>query len=690
MVNLHTPVIKEIYHPKKNRLASERLNSYSGLMNIPTESLIDNIFNDEIIRNLFIELITLIEPWVYLHANIKLVDNGHLPLIGEETINLVSRGENIINYYFNIEKNKYSKSNSFFNNIFGSASDSDNNAFFKKNSGYFKISDIDFNLNIRTNRSDRFEIIEKYVIESLVDVLNILTDGFDALYDYYDKKDILSNIFQQTSSAIQKIDQDSVESSSNNISVKNILIHYDIENLDIIKRMMAIPYFDFSSELMMHPTPQNCKMARKNNFKLIELIDIEIKQLLTVTDDIMFFPYIYYFENIAGKTLSKPFIGHEKFDAAIRNQINKYFFLLTESNLYNETNRKYVASTILSKLNNLQNNTFYTNKSKTITSPAEYSLDEFYDKIIIKPQIGIDILEILPTDSIYIYNELTDMSSFNISQSTNKCYVPGSQLQNIENIALKKHYIIIDQSIASSTRLNTMNIDYDLIKVKLNIILKNVILNNKKVNYPFPADFININIDRFNSSSYVDTVSSPYIFINLFGGDNQLPIKVSSKKILVYSLIKKLFDGEHFLPWYINNYEKELSRLLFLLNIDESEYIRFLEQLLTTNNKKELVNYKMFNKFNYDLYSFYNLIWIDALILKEYQEIKYIIKFILIMDELIILPNNELLKILKDFQSSYGWYEEDISVNNTRVSYATFRNSLLKIVNTLNKIHSSN
>ena len=48
--------------------------------------------------------------------------------------------------------------------------------------------------------------------------------------------------------------------------------------------------------------------------------------------------------------------------------------------------------------------------------------------------------------------------------------------------------------------------------------------------------------------------------------------------------------------------------------------------------------------------SFYHLAWIDPNIGYNNNEIKYIIKFIIIMDELIDQPDDKILEILKKFQ----------------------------------------
>ncbi|QGR54076.1 hypothetical protein [Moumouvirus maliensis] len=653
MIKLNTPVIKEEIRPIENRKSLNRLHPISTIHDISTRNLF-NIFSDPDSQFIIVKLITLIEPWIYLHTNVKLVDNGHLPLIYDESINLVSRGKYILDYYFSQEKNKYDNNNGILNNILSYINDNHSNDFFKKYTKYLDMPNMSFDLNIKTNNVNRFELIEKYTVESMVEIFDILTDGFDALLDHADDITTLKTFFRPLKSAYG--------------SVENINIDYDTDDLINLKKIMAKPYFNYSMDLMLNPSSEILKNTRPSNYFIIDEITKHLNSLLNKTDDIMFFPYIYFFSKTICKNQASVAPGIIKFEVAIQNEINKYFILLAEKNIYNKKTIKKMFGSIINNLSEINENTFYLRNMNVDESLCDYNDSTLYDTVVIPKRLGIRDIEIIPRESVYLFNGDNKTDSKIIETSN------------------KKHSIIFDQSLAKITRSGTWLTDLDIFKIDLNIAILHVLFNNQNVVYPIVADFININIERIASSTYVETVNTAPVIVNYLEHPN-INIKSYDKKTLIHKLVKNIFDGEHYLPWYIYNYNKSLARVLFLLNTERKPYISFLKKLLTIDNKKKLVNYSMFYCFNYQAYSFYNLIWIEPTIHKQYYEIEYIIKFIIIMDELVKLPDLELNKIFSDFNVSYGWCQNDVDVPEIKESYAKFRKELLDIVNTLEEMH---
>uniref|UniRef100_A0A6G6ACH7 Uncharacterized protein n=1 Tax=Borely moumouvirus TaxID=2712067 RepID=A0A6G6ACH7_9VIRU len=653
MIKLNTPVIKEEIRPIENRKSLNRLHPISTIHDISTRNLF-NIFSDPDSQFILVKLISLVEPWIYLHTNVKLVDNGHLPLIYDESINLVSRGKYILDYYFSQEKNKYDNNNGLLNNILAYINDNHSNDFFKKYTKYLDMPNMSFDLNIKTNNVNRFELIEKYTVESMVEIFDILTDGFDALLDHADDITTLKTFFRPLKSAYG--------------SVENINIDYDTDDLINLRKIMAKPYFNYSMDLMLNPSSEILKNTRPSNYFIIDEITKHLNSLLNKTDDIMFFPYIYFFSKTICKNQASVAPGIIKFEVAIQNEINKYFILLAEKNIYNKKTIKKMFGLIINNLSEINENTFYLRNMNVDESLCDYNDSTLYDTVVIPKRLGIRDIEIIPRESVYLFNGDNKTDSKIIETSN------------------KKHSIIFDQSLAKVTRSGTWLTDLDIFKIDLNIAILHVLFNNLNVVYPIVADFININIERIASSIYVETVNTAPVIINYLEHPN-INIKSYDKKTLIHKLVKNIFDGEHYLPWYIYNYNKSLARVLFLLNTERKPYISFLKKLLTIDNKKKLVNYSMFYCFNYQAYSFYNLIWIEPTIHKQYYEIEYIIKFIIIMDELVKLPDLELNKIFSDFNVSYGWCQNDVDVPEIKESYAKFRKELLDIVNTLEEMH---
>ncbi|ANB50736.1 hypothetical protein [Powai lake megavirus] len=658
MIKLNTPVIKEEHRPAKNRKSLNRQYPINTIHDISTRSLFSVIYGDVDSQLILAKIISLIEPWIYLHTNVKLVDHGHLPLIGQETINLISRGKYILDYYYRQEKKNNTQNDNIFKNILEkifNIDDNESNIFLKNYSKYFNASNMSFDLNIKTDNVNRFEIIEKYSVESMIEIIDIMTDNFDILLDHSEDLEQIKSFFRPISSAYN--------------DVNNINIDYDSNELNYIKNIMSKPYFDYSANLMIHPDPKNTGEARKNNYKLINDISQNLDKFMDKTDDLMFFPYIYYFTKLCSKNISTLTSGITKFNVAIKNEINKYFIILADRNLYNNDSKHKLFSVIVSDLSKINSNTYYLRNTDVEVSNCNYTDKSLYDTVVLSRRLHQRDIQIIPRNSVYIYNG---------EKGTESVYIDG--------INEKKHNIVFDQSLAQVTRLGTYVTDYDTLKVDLNLTLRDTKYNELYVTYPIVANFINIRIQRINSSTYITTVDKPHIFINYLE-DKNIYIKSYDRKTLVYNLIENIFNSDHYLPWYLINYDKSMIKLLFLLSTEQHNYILFLKKLLESPNKKQLVNYSMFYCFDYQSYSFYNLIWIEPNIHHEYYEIEYIIKFIIIMDELIKLSDDELDKIFSDFNISYGWCSNDSSVTEIKNSYALFRKKLLDIVNALYVAH---
>ena len=660
MIHLQTPIIKETIRPKKTTNALDRLASEQIVHNITTKIYLNDLMTKQA-QDIFVKIISLIEPWVYLHTNLKLIDHGHLPLVDDETINLISQGEYVVDYFFNVENEKYNTNSGYFDGLFDRlfSSNQTNQTshqgnFFSDYYGYFKLSNIVFDLKIKTSSTNRFEIIEKYAVKSLIVILDIITDKLDAIYNYGNNLDELRPIFQKI----------------NNSEIDNIKIDYRPELLTTIKKIMGNPSFNFTSNLMLHPTAQLVKNARKSNYQMIDLLGNNLDSLLNQRNDIMYFPYVYYFITKSGSDFQEKTtkINYQIFDNTIINKINEYFWNLAQLGVYDDSRKINFISDTTNGIRSLNGNPVYL-VTDTEFSPAESGEPAFYDRIQFPASLDSSSIEIIPRESVYFYNNGKNID-------------PPYGEETIKSIAEKKHRIILDQSKARAIRSNTHIVDVDRVKINLGVVCKDTNFNDRSVIYPIDANITEIKINRINSTNYIDDVNESWIII-------PPEIKSYDKQTIIHKLMGKIFDGDHYLPWYIFNYDRALVRLLFLVNLDHHEYIDFLKQLLNTRNEKQLVNYSLFYCFNYELYSFYNLIWIDPTIAKKYYEIEYLIKFILISDNISKLDDTTLQKILFDFNTSYGWYDPDLNIDTFRNSYFEFRKFLWNIVNELDTIYHS-
>lgn len=647
MIRSHFPIIKERYHAKKS-INNTFIPAKNLLENISTDAVNENIFNEPVIRNTFVRLISFIEPWIYLRTNIKLINNDLLPLYDDEKIEVIFKGENVINFYFNQVENRYHEPHSVFDNLLNTFND--NKDFFDKYAKYFRSSHFAFDLNIKTNSSNRFEILEKYVIDSLTEILNIITDGFDALYDFSDDLKSLELIFNQTMKNEQF----------------NLIIDYSSEKLNRVKKLMAIPYFTYSSQLLFNPTSQLQKNARDTNYHIFDQITYEFSNLNNETNNLIFYPYIYYFTKLSSKS-NKFTMSDYGFENAIKNEINKQFLILANYNFYNLKRKTNMIKSIVNRINDLPDKVVYDIINDDLTIKDE----SYYHQIHIPRILNISNVEITPSQSYYVYNNLENNNT-----------------DVINSLSSKKHYVIIDQSYSEATRNNSFIIDYDLIRVKLNILLRNILRENRPGNYKIPSEFLDIYITRINSSRYDEIINTEYILFDISTNTSSAFVKIYTQKTLIHNLIRTLFDEKHFLPWYVEKYQRRLLKLLFIINLDESNHLDFIQKLLNTPNLTNVVEHLVFFENDFESYSFYNLVWIDPIFLKKHYEIEYIIKFILIMEELMKLPDDKANSVLKIFQDSYGWDENDIDIKEIRISYTEFKRQLNNIINQIQNINA--
>ncbi len=512
MIKLHFPIIKERYH----NLEQINYNDIENIFkDITSNAINNNLFNSSEIRNTIVRIFGYIEPWLYLKTNIKLIDNNLLPLIGNESIEIILKGDNVINFYFNtINNKKISNDNLFYNT-----------KFFNKNTRYFKTSNFDFDLNIKTDNSNRFEIIEKFCLESLTEIFNYITDNFDVLFTLYNDYESLELIFNN----------DSI--SDNETSIK---IDYSHNELNKLKKIMAYPNFLFSMNYLINPTLANKAESRQINTYIIKNITSEITQMQQKTNNIIFYPYIYYFTKILSGSHKFKMTDYG-FENIIKNEIKKHFKILAELSFYGKNKINNIIKDIINDINKLKNDYKCDNLNK-------YENDMYCKIVEINDKLSNNDIKFMPNQSLYIYNN----------------YI-NNIIETINDIPKKYHNIIIDQSYSRGSRNNNFIIDYDNITIQLNILLSK---NNNNNNYKIPINLFNIDIIRINSTVYNEIMNMDKIIFDMSNNNNILSyIKIYTNNSLIYNLIRNLFDETHFLPWYVDNYDEKLFKLLFIINL---------------------------------------------------------------------------------------------------------------------------
>uniref|UniRef100_A0A6C0LRU1 Uncharacterized protein n=1 Tax=viral metagenome TaxID=1070528 RepID=A0A6C0LRU1_9ZZZZ len=643
----HFPIQKEFHHIAKNANAIDRLNSEIELKHIISHSIIKSLYSDPKIRIPLIKLILLIEPWIYLHINMKLIDLDHLPLIGGEIIELILNGNSAINYYFSLVKLNISKIDRKLHD------------FYDEYANLFNIEDFNFTIRIKTNDSNRFEIIEKIVNDSILEFYDIVANILDNLL-------IMSN---------SRKDLEIMFKTKHNKNL-NLSIDYDSLQLINIKKIMAYENFDFSCHLLFNPSEKNKLIARKSNIKTINQISSFINEMSNYKNILIFEPYLYYFSNFNKKNIEKINIRSNPYRIKIINEINSIALELNSADIYSNSRITLAIHSVISDLSKHTGNIFYKKYDKIDITSKEYQEDTFFQKIVLSNNIKPEICKSL---SYYKYNDIYGIHENVLelfSQPSMKLIIPVQTCPIVE----RYHSIYVDQSLGDRTRMNNYVRDEDTLSLHINLKLDNILINSEKNKITIPINLYNIKIIRYESSHYFDEVTSiKFNKINVsIEKKYNILIKIPEKQELIHYLIKMLFDDRSYLPWYEPSYFKYIVKIFFLIYLDNPSCITFLSDLLS---KKININHIMYFEENEDMYSFYNLIWLDHQIVSKYYEIEYIIKFIIILEEISKLPFEKSNKLFHKFHNIYEWDDSNENlVDDILKEFTNFKKELIGLV----------
>lgn len=607
MIHLHLPVIKERHHPLKDAYWKKHCQT-SPLCTLASISYIETFFSDSIIRETLLKLFSLLEPWIYLKTNVKLIDNELLPLYSDEKIEIVYGGDNIINYYFNWFK------------VSPAASD-----FVEEYLSFFQPSFFEADLLIKTYSTNRFEILEKYAIESLVEILDWLTDGFEALLHLQDHARVLDTLFQDA------VDDQEID----------IEVDYQLPKLNDIKNLLGEPSFSYSMKLL---TGHSDETAREANYLLINKMEKKIANLGRYSHRLMFYPYFYYFTKLFSK--AKLFqLDTYHFENKIKNEINKQFRILAQNQFYQKEKIFKFKKKILTDLKNFPQRLYQCLQNVEIPK-----LPNNYD------------LSITPCRFRYLYNDIR-----------------GTEQEFITSISDKKHYCVIDQTFAMTNQNNKLMQDFDFVHLELGLLFHDAADELFNIS---PRLFC-LKIIRINDSRYNDYMKEYHQnnHTNVAPGTTGVKyIKVHEAGFLANRLADNLFNEQHFLPWYIEGYQTKIVKLLFLLHLRNPYQTRFLNRLLRYQTE---VSYSTYFGSADKISSFYDVIHIDPYFYQEYPQAHLIIKFIIVMREMQKMPARRAIDLLETLYTNYGWDNKDDNYENIISSYISFEGFLLKITHCL-------
>lgn len=253
-IKLKSSIKKENIHELRNKLNSVKI------LNINPK--------------LFFDIIPYIEKWIYLHTNYMIIDKGFLPLFGHEEIKIINIGGLIWPIYEG-----------------------------KSIEDYYKT-----NLLIKTFSTNRFELLEKYVIISLIHILDFITN----LFTFPDKK-------------IHKTKHVEIFKTNN-------------ELLNKAKRIFGLSYFPYTINFYLGKEKEN-NIQYFNSQLINEAVEL-IKEISN-TNDLMLKPYDYYFEK---KITNAKIDYNDAFSITIKNHLRELINGIKSNN--KECKSEYIYSTI--------------------------------------------------------------------------------------------------------------------------------------------------------------------------------------------------------------------------------------------------------------------------------------------------------------------------------------------------------
>jgi hypothetical protein len=654
-LKLQIPVIKERIHPPRSKTTYVFDREIDNLIKIPTQVFARTVVSNELIAKDFFYIFSLMESWVYLQTNIKLISNGHMPLIGEEKISLVLTGNAVVDYFEKVQ-----------------ATES-----FKKTYGeYFKEDELTYRLKLKTSESNRYEIMSAYAIESAVEYLQLVANGLEAIYSQGSDTKFMETIF----------------ASNKNTLLQNLdlNVNYDDIFLSELKKNMAKPGFAYVNDILstrsIREVQAKSESFRNSNSILATNIQYLTSNLSQKPITLMLSPYVYYFSNKVTKIDALSTKTYNDFLSEIKIKLNAILLDLSKKEIYAGNQKVNFKKGVVAQVASLKEQTkkFYVKVGDADSEQPVYS------ELSLPSDFNFVTVE-MPNQYIYIDAETFEKKKVSF----------GSKPRN--------HHIIVDQSFAEVTRSGKFQRDSDYVELALSNILNGTQIGSDKTFRGLDMDLklISVEIPRYSATDYgliMNSVETTTLIANSKGSSfsdidklmGNAVLRTDAKMSLEYLLMKQVFDSDHYFPW-INmagdskcksssmncTLATPLVQMLFLLaaNPDKSQLAN-LKELLATTEKP--FDYKLhLDPEYYDqnpTMSFYDLVTIDPAYLERNNNASLIIKFLTIMDSTGGKLNPELIK---KFQTSYNWLPSNINPANIPATYKEFRENLVTVVKNL-------
>lgn len=660
------------------------------IVDISTDTFIKTFFADNKNYYLFLNYVNLLDFYLGYLTNLELVDKSDIPYCQDENIELYFKGGNVMNYHFN-----------------KMVSDPKIKELFKD---FFKKSDFDFSVSIHTEYDNRYRKLKEIAYPKIINFLKKTTTKFNDYLEIIEsggKIDASDNFKKST------FRDKNLNTKYDTIleKVKEVISHPRFAHLNEI----AHSYFKINNDKFL---PKITSVAIIDNY--IKVIFDNNKQILyrpkldynqwkwdnyvidnfnTIINDLNSIIYeefntLYWFFHKKSKyhaCLLYPYYkyliqyngSHEwEYDDLLESLFNYNFYLLTSNNFYSKDKLRQLVEEIYQTLNTLTDTYYEINSdnppdSNELMNPkafSQYKIVRTSPNGTVKFASRADFIMYNDTESI----KETILEDYNIIKNREDEFADN-------NI----HYVSANFLIANILESGKTQ-DFDLFRIKCNLVAENIVSKNGKLKSSFniPSEFIDVSVISIYSSEY--NYSKMKFIMPIEIDDMYVPpiyVKTHSYDYFINDLIRILFV-DAFMPWDQPKYQKRVKRMILLLYLYDIQHHTNMLSVLRKISKE--IKYNLKNQIEkYDLkkyaetpvyiesYKSYKNIYDMLYISKKYNIVRYPIKFLLIMSEILKQDRQIMLKIINHFKK-YSKLAPSNNVDNLKEDFIIFLNEIME------------
>ena len=625
-----------------------------------TETIINNIdqmkiFLDYTFHAIYSYIICNLETTIFNSFPIIKTDyTTHIkPLVGNENIYLLFKGGSLMKNFYDMEMNKIKLNNkdisiddirkkynidsiTDFNYNLEDLKIDDNSVntfeYFcdKILTKKFAISDTDYTLYINASSNERFIILFKLITEIMADVFDIMTNKFDKYYNNVMNELPTVTTKKYNFNNIKYFPNVDITNKNTYMTIENEYIYGDETILLKLLRSFLDDNTNIDNLVKFTNSTDIIKYINNYNSNIMTLIN----NLFVITSDNIYNIFlkknIYYYYNYVHIFNLLKYITN----------LNSNFIINTTINLDQCLNciKNLIELSVEHKFDNIIDGKLYTiEKFKQLkTSLVNEFIKKYQDskstlknkkyrKLARQSNITdyVDTYELTPNLSNITDSNINIEPTKSIILTTNPDPTKDNLIIN-SNVEDKIHFISYNSTIYKLVGNGLSTINFDLMRSKFNIMLKNcdcVTKNNVNINLSIPSEFIDVSIPRYDDSSrkhffehlendvyhllLCDTninnkITSQLLFLNKPMNNNEIINSLIHKQRnqdLIYpnivdNLVNNIVDNNNIKKTLLNSFD----------NIEETKkkinkYIdKYLEENYDVNKLISIISNKLNNK----------------------------------------------------------------------------------------------